>query len=60
MLRLGTQAWLAATVVRDILDPAEDRVRATAAGRSYVDDPSGGVLDGAPDVRWGRRVEAPA
>lgn len=67
VLRLCTQAWLATTVIRDVLSPAEDQVRATAAGRGYVDDPSGGVLDGAPDVRWGRRVprahagtEAPA
>lgn len=54
ILRLCTQAWLASTVVRDILNPARDEVRVTAAGRGYIDDPSGGVLDGAPDVRWGR------
>ncbi|HHV22221.1 MAG TPA: DUF2029 domain-containing protein [Propionibacterium sp.] len=56
ILRMCTQAWVAAMVVRDVLRPEHDLVRATAAGRGYVDDPSGGVLDGAPDVRWGRRT----
>jgi hypothetical protein len=32
-------------VVRDIFRPERDVVR-----QSYVDDPDGGVLDGAPDV----------
>jgi uncharacterized membrane protein len=36
--------WLAALVVRDILQPEFDLVR--CAG---MDDPAGGVLDGAPD-----------
>ncbi|WP_069813633.1 glycosyltransferase family 87 protein [Streptomyces sp. TP-A0874] len=52
---LGT-AYLCAVVVRDILLPERDVVR-----RSGVDDPSGGVLDGAPDVfAPGRPVRRPA
>jgi uncharacterized membrane protein len=42
--------WLAALVVRDILQPEYDVVRL-----SGMDDPAGGVLDGAPDApprRW--------
>ncbi|MFD9204044.1 glycosyltransferase family 87 protein, partial [Streptomyces anthocyanicus] len=41
---LGT-LYLCAVIVRDILMPERDVVR-----RSGEDDPSGGVLDGAPDV----------
>ncbi|MEW2525230.1 glycosyltransferase 87 family protein [Streptomyces sp. NPDC047071] len=41
---LGT-LYLCAVVVRDILMPERDVVR-----RTGEDDPSGGVLDGAPDV----------
>ncbi|MFF4156874.1 glycosyltransferase family 87 protein [Streptomyces sp. NPDC001678] len=41
---LGT-LYLCALVVRDILKPERDVVR-----RDGSDDPSGGVLDGAPDV----------
>lgn len=37
--------WLAAMVVRDVLRPAYDPVR---SGTDLVDDPAGGVLDGAP------------
>jgi uncharacterized membrane protein len=44
-VRLLTLALLMSTVVADILQPAQDRVR--ASGRN--DDPAGGVLDGAPD-----------
>lgn len=47
LLRVGAQAWLMALVVRDILRPNEDIVRLDGA-----DDPSGGVLDGAPDAPW--------
>lgn len=47
LLRVGVQAWLAGLVVRDILAPAGDPVRAGGA-----DDPDGGVLDGARDVAW--------
>ena len=41
-------------VVRDILRPSHDVVRASGA-----DDPSGGVLDGATDAAWVRSVAAP-
>ncbi|MFB6819944.1 glycosyltransferase family 87 protein [Streptomyces sp. NPDC056347] len=41
---LGT-LYLCAVVVRDVLKPERDVVR-----RDGSDDPSGGVLDGAPDV----------
>ena len=40
---------LAALVVRDVLRPELDVVR-----RDGVDDPAGGVLDGAPDLRRAR------
>jgi uncharacterized membrane protein len=51
--RLLSLAILLGTVVFDIFVPARDKVRAKGA-----DDPSGGVLDGAPDrlVITGRRV----
>jgi hypothetical protein len=52
LFRLLAVALLAAYVVRDILYPERDVVR--AAG---TDDPAGGVLDGAPDrfrIRLGR------
>lgn len=48
LLRLGGLLWLVAFVVRDILDPRCDPVRA-----SGLDDPAGGVVDGAAD-RWAR------
>jgi uncharacterized membrane protein len=41
-------AWL---IVRDVLVPRGDVVR-----RDGVDDPAGGVLDGAPDGRFGALV----
>ena len=43
---------LMAFVVRDVLRPDRDVVRATG-----TDDPAGGVLDGAPD-RWTRPASA--
>ncbi|WP_424212798.1 glycosyltransferase family 87 protein [Streptomyces sp. BI20] len=47
---LGT-AWLCAVVIRDVLRPDRDPVR-----RDGSDDPSGGVLDGAPDaLSWAGR-----
>ena len=58
---------LCVLVVREVLDPARDRVRTTLAvrggrGRPVVDDPCGGFLDGADDrftlpglARWGHR-----
>ena len=57
--RLLTVGLLASTVVADILHPDKDRVR--AAGLN--DDPSGGVLDGAPDrlvLVWHRDTRHPA
>ncbi len=47
--------WLAGMVVRDIYRPEGDPVRADGS-----DDPAGGVLDGAPDVRvWRPGLAAP-
>jgi hypothetical protein len=60
LARLVTVGLLAAYVVRDILFPERDVVRAR------LDDPAGGVLDQAPDrirLRLGsvlRRGDAPA
>jgi len=58
-LRLVTVAVLCGLIVRDVLHPERDAVRAT-----YADDPDGGVLDGAPDApwweRWRRRSALPA
>ena len=45
LARFGTVALLGALVVRDILRPGKDVVRA-----SGEDDPAGGILDGAPDA----------
>jgi uncharacterized membrane protein len=44
-VRLAGQMWLMGVVVRDVLRPWHDPVRAD--GRT--DDPAGGVLDAAPD-----------
>lgn len=64
ILRLLTQSWVAAVVIRDILAPHRDPVRQALGGREpttrdrendpaeVVDDPSGGVLDGATDAGW--------
>jgi uncharacterized membrane protein len=46
--------WLMAMVVRETWRPREDIVR-----RDGVDDPTGGVLDGAPDAGAGVLVSAP-
>jgi uncharacterized membrane protein len=54
-LRLITVAVLCGLIIRDILHPERDPVRAT-----YADDPDGGVLDGAPDAGWLRRWRSPA
>jgi len=43
-------SYFAAMVVRDILAPRFDPVR-TDGVPEHEDDPGGGVLDGAPDVR---------
>jgi uncharacterized membrane protein len=43
--------WLCALIVRDVLHPGRDPVRADGAD----DDPAGGVLDGVPDRHdWAR------
>jgi uncharacterized membrane protein len=47
IIRLLTQSWVVVLVVRDVLRPEHDPVRAGGA-----DDPGGGVLDGAPDADW--------
>lgn len=48
--RIVALAALAAVVVRDILRPEHDVVRAGG-----IDDPAGGPLDGAPDAPWRAR-----
>jgi uncharacterized membrane protein len=45
LLRLAATLWVCGVIVRDILVPARDPVRADGVD----DDPAGGVLDGAPD-----------
>ncbi|GAA3373235.1 glycosyltransferase 87 family protein [Streptomyces sannanensis] len=45
VVHLAATLYLCAVVVRDILTPERDPVRLDGS-----DDPSGGVLDGAPDV----------
>jgi uncharacterized membrane protein len=52
LCRLITLAVLCGFVVRDILRPHRDPIRADGA----TDDPDGGVLDRAPDVGWVRRL----
>jgi uncharacterized membrane protein len=47
LARIGVQLWLCARVVRDMYEPQRDIVRAGG-----LDDPDGGVLDGAPDAPW--------
>ena len=47
LIRLATEAYVVALVVRDLWHPERDPVR-----ENMVDDPSGGVLDGAPDADW--------
>ena len=46
LVRLSTQLWVVSLVVRDVLVPERDPVRARGA-----DDPSGGPFDGAVDAR---------
>ncbi|XTZ13207.1 glycosyltransferase family 87 protein [Micromonospora echinospora] len=57
-LRLATVVLLCVLIVRDVLHPERDPVRAT-----YPDDPDGGMFDGAPDApwytRWRQRSAAP-
>ncbi len=52
-LRLVTLCVLCGFVVRDILKPEQDAVRASGA-----DDPDGGVFDGTSDAPWVRRLQA--
>ncbi|MER7459079.1 glycosyltransferase 87 family protein [Micromonospora sp. NPDC126480] len=54
-LRLTTVVVLCVLVVREILRPEQDAVRAT-----YADDPDAGVIDGAPDAPWLQRRRAAA
>jgi uncharacterized membrane protein len=53
LIRLATQGWVVAVVVRDILRPGHDPVR-----RGGLDDPSGGTLDGAGDAAWQQRLRS--
>ena len=45
LVRVACELWVGARVVQDVLEPWDDPVRV-----GYVDDPTGGVLDGAPDA----------
>jgi hypothetical protein len=61
LVHIVATAYFAAMVVRDIVHPASDPVR-TDGDPEHRDDPGGGVLDGAPDVRvlrlpWNRDVD---
>ena len=53
LTRLATQGWVVAVVVRDVVRPDHDPVR-----RGGLDDPSGGVLDRAPDAPWHQPMQA--
>ncbi|WP_461167890.1 glycosyltransferase family 87 protein [Tsukamurella serpentis] len=62
LLRDIAVVGLCALVVRQIYRPDEDLVRSTFPGpySPPADDPAGGVLDGAPDVRsWRNRSARP-
>lgn len=50
-LRIGVQLWLCGRVVADIFNPSRDPVRAGG-----LDDPDGGVFDGAGDASWLHRL----
>lgn len=50
--RWGVQLALTVLVARDILRPDHDPIRATRATTAWIDDPHGGVLDGAGDATW--------
>lgn len=51
LIRLATQGWVVAAVVRDVLRPDLDPVR-----RGGLDDPTGGVLDETEDAPWVARL----
>ena len=55
VLRMAAQLFICALIVRDVLDPTHDPVRADG-----VDDPAGGVLDGAPDAYRSRSTTSGA
>jgi hypothetical protein len=58
LFRLITVLILAGYIVRDVLQPERDVVR-----QSGIDDPAGGILNGAPDrfvLNWPRRTAASA
>jgi uncharacterized membrane protein len=63
VLRTLATLVICGLVVRDILSPEHDPVREVddVTGQLIVDDPGGGVLDGAPDqfVLGGRRQPVP-
>lgn len=50
LVRVAAQLWIVGVVVRDILRPEHDVVRHPPGVDDRFDDPTGGVLDGAPDV----------
>ena len=52
IVRMAAQLWIVAVVVRDLWRPAHDVVRHPPGVSATFDDPTGGVLDGAPDVDW--------
>jgi len=54
LVHLLATVYFAGMVVRDILHPQADPVRSDGVPE-HLDDPGGGVLDGAPDVRVLRR-----
>ena len=58
LIRIGVQLWIAGLVIRDILWPAFDPVRNPLGrgGPVRLDDPDGGVLDGAAAAPWMRIV----
>ena len=47
LLRIGVTLWISGRVVRDIVAPEHDPIRADGS-----DDPDGGVFDQAPDAPW--------
>ncbi|HIT76551.1 MAG TPA: DUF2029 domain-containing protein [Candidatus Avipropionibacterium avicola] len=54
--RIGCEAWIAARIVLDIWFPDRDPVRQGWDPRFQrtIDDPAGGLLDGAADAPWFR------
>jgi hypothetical protein len=56
LVRLATQSYVVALVVRDVLRPRYDPVRRGVPGAGSLDDPAGGVLDHAPDASWAARL----